>query len=330
VTIEILTLLKPDSMISAPGFYRMPAARYHKDPVSAVSLSSSCAVTLVSETPAHAKAGHPRLTEQPDDDTNKAMDLGSVVHELVLGEGGGFRVHDFPDWRTKDAKAAAEASREVGEIPILKVKYDEACEVDASISKNLQAIGEVWNRFLAGHKEIVYIWRDIGGPWCRSMDDCLYISGDHAICFDLKTTATGLSDREIQSKIVGGMDLKAAFRVRGLTQLLPSLAGRIKFMWIFAEVNPPYEIRAIEATGEILAMGDRKAAYAIELWRRCMGANEWPGYPRKIERIPLPGWAEAQWMERELSEDQLVAASHPLSRATPIEHKSKDLEQFVP
>lgn len=311
------------TFVSEPGIYEMPAARYHADPVCEPSLSSSVAEILLEATPRHSWHAHPRLNPNHIGWSSKAMDLGSVAHEIVLGKGGGFVVSPHDEYRTKDAKAWRDETIAGGQTPIKPGDYDAACRMAVSIRQCLDATKGAERAFLDGRAETVLIWRDIGGPWCRAMLDWLM---DGPVVVDLKTTATGLSDRALASKIGDGMDMKAAFYLRGLEQLMPEAAGRSRWLWIFAESKPPFEARVVELDGAARAMGDRKAAFAIELWRQCLAAKRWPGYPRKIERLEYPVWAESQWMAREETDD-VALKMHVLTR--PLQYSSKPVLEEI-
>jgi hypothetical protein len=43
--------------------------------------------------------------------------------------------------------------------------------------------------------------------------------------------------------------------------------------------------------------------HAINVWFNCLASNNWPGYPRGVQRITLPGWHQREWIERELEEE---------------------------
>lgn len=284
-------------MIGVPiGLHNnVDAAWYHSDPCVEPSLSSSIAKVLISDTPRHAWFAHPRLNPAFKHGEDDKFSLGSVAHELILGKGGGFSVLPFDDWRTKAAREAKDEARAKGQVPILEHQFDRASEVRDAAWHRLADFAD-WHQ---GQSEVVAVWDD-DGVICRAMIDRLTES---AVVYDVKTTDNGLSDGAISRTVANlGYDLSAAFYVRGLTRLKPELSGRIKFRWVFAEVNEPFEVRIIEADNVTLHMGERKAAWAINKWRECMARGEWPGYPPIIERIVYPSWAEASWLEREIKE----------------------------
>lgn len=281
--------------VAAPGiYYDIAAATYHADPCEEPSLSSSIANLLLEKTPAHARLAHPRLNPLVNRSFNAAMDLGSVAHEIVLGKGGGFEVSPFDDYRTKDARAWRAEAIERGVTPIKADDFAGAEQMATAVRAHIEETPGAESAFLNGASETVVIWRDVAGPMCRAMID--WVDSDRLIIYDLKTTGTGLSDRSLQSKIVGGLDLQAAFHLRGFEHVVPDIAGRVAWRWVFIENEAPFESRVIEMDAMTRAAGDSKASRAIELWRKCLAENDFPGYQRKIEELPYPAWAAGEWL----------------------------------
>lgn len=298
------------------GLHRdVPAARYHADDLADVpSLSSSIAKVILNQTPRHAWIGHPRLNPHFEAGDEAKFDLGSVVHEMVLGRGGGFQVIDAGDYRTKDAKEARARIVSEGRTPILSHQHDEAVAITGAVLKRLAQIGVTIN---PSNSEVVGLWQDRGGPVCRMMIDNL----DGPIVYDAKVTSVGL-DSGALSRLIGNMgyDLSAGFYLRGLDALRPQFAGRWRFRWIFIEADEPHEVRVLEADRTTLEIGDRKAATAIAKWGRCMKSGEWPGYPANVEAIGLTDWAVSSWIGREESDEDCRGAafssmSRPVERA---------------
>lgn len=294
--------------ITEPGFYDLPAAVYHADTAASPSLSSSIARTLISATPAHAFVQHPRLNPGRENDSSSAMEMGSVIHELVLGKGGGFDVLPFEDYRTKAAKEARDAAIALGKSPILEHKYQDARKVAESIIARVEMIDGCEELFKPdyGHPEVAMFWRDTGDVWCRTMIDW---QDGHGIVTDLKTTGRGLDDRTLLAMIGDGLDVQLGHTLRGLSILRPETIGRIRWRWCFVETEEPFEVRIVEADGATMTMGAKKAAYAVESWRRCIDTGNWPGYPARIERLSYPQWAENKWIEREMNDPICVTAS---------------------
>lgn len=307
MTIERITPASREEWLGPGMHHGFTADRYHADNLCGEpTLSSSIAKTILAQTPRHAWMAHPLLNPNYEFAHDKKFSLGSVVHELLLGKGGGFEEIEASDFRTKDAKAARDAAIARRKTPILtdqlaaaRVMRDAVIERLAEIPETAGLIGP--GGLTEGHAETVILWRDIGGPMCRSMID--FWGSTEAEIWDIKTTGVGLSDGAIRRQIENiGYDLSAGFYLRGLETLLPELAGRFVWRWIFVEDAEPFEVRVIEPDNEMIELGKRKAALAIAKWHAALTANHWPGYPREVTRLAPPPWSESQLMERELAD----------------------------
>jgi hypothetical protein len=273
-------------------YHSMSAAEYHTDPCDVPSLSSSIANILLSATPRHARIAHPRLNPQAKNISTKAMDLGSVTHELLFGRGEGFEVSPYDDYRTKEAREWRDGVIDCRKIPIKADELDIATAMSDSVLGILAEIPGLGRALIDGNAEVVLIWRDQLGPMCRTMIDWLDLDG--GIVYDLKTTGTGISDRSVNAKIAGedtAFDMRAAFRLRGLTHLFKDRAGSFVFRWIFVESSEPFEARVFEADETACTIGNRRAEFAISKWHECLTKKHWPGYPRQIEQTQRPDWA---------------------------------------
>lgn len=285
-------------MITLPlGIHHdIEASQYHADNLcDEPTLSSSIAKILYDETPRHARQAHPRLGGMIAKKTTREMDLGSVAHEITLGKGGGYIVSPFDEYRTKEARAWRDETIESGQTPIKEKDFNVANAMAKSLRSVLAEVPGAEAAFSQGRAETVVIWRDIGGPLCRAMIDWW----DQPIIWDLKTTGNGLSDRALRMWIATGLDLQGAFYMRGLETVVPELASRVKWRWVFVETEAPFEARIIEMDGATRAYGDRKAALSIEKWRKCLAENRWPGYSRVIEHLDYAAWSEANILARE-------------------------------
>lgn len=281
------------------GFHKeISASVYHADPCPDPSLSSSIAKVLAWQTPRHAWQQHPRLNQNFAPKECDKFDLGTVAHEVILGRGSGFQVLEYDNYLTKSAKEAREAARAAGKTPILLEQWK---RVDAMAERVNERLAQIGVNLSANDNECVLVWRE-GDAWCRAMLDSLE-NRNQTIIWDVKTTEVQLSDHNIARQIAGlSYDLSAAFYIRGLTTLFPDLRGRVRFRWIFIEASPPHEVRVIEASGMTEALGEKKVQFALDRWQHCMATGEWPGYGADIKTLDYPTWAEAQWLERELTE----------------------------
>lgn len=296
----------------AAGFHDISECDYHRDPCDAPSLSSSIARVLLEQTPRHAYLAHPRLNPQFDagnsDPTRKA-EIGTAAHKALTGKGAEIVIIDADDYKKTAAKEARAAAYKAGKAPILKPDIDAAERIHRAVRMRLDAIPECLGALHIGKGEQVMLWQDTGGIWCRAMMD--WWQEETLTVYDIKTTAGGLTDRDIASRIAGGWDVQAGLYIRGLTRLLPEHAGRFKWRWIVVSQDEPHDVRIIEATRDCISAGDRKAARAISKWSHCLVTDEWPGYPLRVETVEYPAYSFARLLEEE-EKDEMMEAFEPL------------------
>lgn len=282
------------------GFHDISERDYHADPAPAPSLSSSIARVLLEQTPRHAYLAHPKLNPQfdaGDSEPSRKAEIGTAAHKALTGKGAEIVIIDAEDYRAKAAKDARAAAYKAGKAPILKPDIDAAERIHRAVRMRLDAIPECQGALHIGKGEQVMLWQDTGDIWCRAMMD--WWQEDTLTVYDIKTTAGGLTDRDIANRIAGGWDVQAGLYIRGLTRLMPEQAGRFRWRWIVVEQDDPHEVRVIEADRMTLEMGDRKAAAAIAKWSECIVTGEWPGYPAQIATVEYPQWEANRVIERE-------------------------------
>jgi NAD(P)-dependent dehydrogenase (short-subunit alcohol dehydrogenase family) len=277
----------------APGIHSdIPAPIYHADPCPEPSLSGSVAIPLVHRSPRHAWYAHCRLNPDYEATESKRLDLGTAAHSLLLEDGAGLVIVDADSYQTKAAKEARDEAYAAGKTPVLTADYE---RVDAMAEIARARLDQSFNREWFKNEQTL-IWRE-GEAWCRGRVDAL--AERTGIVIDYKTT-TDASPATLSRRIYDmHYHFKAAVYERGLNALLPGMIGRWRFMFLFQEIEPPYECSMIELSEGGLTIGRKQAAYAVEAWTRCMASGEWPGYPRTAVIAEPPPWIEAQWLARE-------------------------------
>lgn len=295
------------AMISKPGVYEMSAEAYHADPCPAPSLSSSVAKMLVTRTPRHAWAAHPKLNPAFEHEHSQKFDLGSAAHAFMLHDERVFEVIDAGGWTTKDARAMRDGARNANKIPLLTEQWDRLQMMVRSGRRQLEAHQEASGAFTNGKPEQTLIWEE-RGLWFRARLDWLPNAGD--VFDDFKSTAAS-ADPDAWSRIAYSLsfDMQAAFYCRGIKAL--GLSRDPQFRFIVQEVDSPFALSVIGLSPSSLDLAEHKLARAIEIWRECLKSNRWPGYPDRICYIEPPAWAEAQFIERD-------ARSHDTQRRAQI------------
>jgi hypothetical protein len=276
--------------ISEPGFYDLPASEYHSDPCKTPSLSSSLAVDLVKRSPAHAKLRHPRLTPRTEgEEETKEMSFGSVVHELLLGKGGGFAVWERETWKGKAAAAFYSEAVNSGKTPIKRADFKRA-EMCCSSARSQLASMKLGYVLEEGQSEQVAVWKE-GSQYCRAMYDKWHPARNEI--WDIKTTGKGAHPDQI-AKIIPQMsyDLRSEFYLMGAEKLtgIPNRKGGLGFCFLFVEVEPPFSVVPCYMEEAFTRRGRRLAQQAVDTWIRCMEGDTWPGYVNGVTEIMAPGW----------------------------------------
>lgn len=290
-------------MILEPGVYSMRADAYHADPVAAeASLSSSIARLLIDRSPLHAWTAHPKLNPDcPPDEGKASLDLGSCAHELLLGRGKGVHVIDADDFRKKATQEERDEARAAGRVPVLRRVFEQAEAMAIKARTAIAAsphLGPFWD---GGKSEQVLVWKESNGRWCRAMVDRLMDRG--TLVFDYKTTAYPCVPQRLSRHVFDmGYDFQLAFYVRGLSELDDAGIER-RGLLLFQETDPPYSVclMTIDPAGRTIAM--KRVQASVEKWHECMTSGTWPDYPGGLEYAMMPAWLEAQWLAREIAED---------------------------
>ncbi len=270
---------------------------YHADAIlEGPTLSSSVAKLLVSASPAHARAAHPKLRVTPIRESEEKFELGTVVHSLLLQGLEVAEVMDYKDWRSGPAKEARDLARAHGRIPMLGHQWDEVKAMVDAIATQLADLDMDPIPFTDGQPEQTMVW-DEDGVTCRARIDWLHTNGD--VC-DLKSTSRYAVGWDRGPLYDHGCDIQAALYTRGLVKL----TGRApEWTWIVAETKPPYGLIPYRLTASVLAIGDAKVEMALAKWRRGISSGEWPAYPPTVVDAELPPWIESRWLEREAREE---------------------------
>jgi hypothetical protein len=264
-----------------------PEAYHQRD-----GLSASIATTLITRSPLHAWQQHPRFGGRGKAPT-RAMDIGTVAHELVLGKGKGFEVLPFDDYRTKAAQSARDAARAAGRTPILAEEFDAAQALAERLRHQLAERGIL----LDGASEVAFEWTEASesGPvLCRGMADHLRAAGTRATIIDLKFCESAAPPSVERSAENFGYAIQAAAYTRALAAWRPALAGRVEFLFVFAEKEPPHAVNVCAPSGAFREIGERRWLRAVETWGRCLKAQHWPSYGDTVNQLHPPAWALAR------------------------------------
>lgn len=264
---------------------------YYNDPCVTPSLSQSIAHTLISESPLHAWLRHPRLGGMPRKPTAE-MKKGTLIHSLLLDNGKDLQLCNYPDWRTKKSQEDRAQALTVGKVPVLPKQIEEVLDAVAAIKTQLDDRGLSLNG--AGQCEAMVVWEeqtDEGTPvLCRG-------KLDHWLSpriTDLKTIQQA-HPRVIAAHMVKyGYAIQAAAYRSAVAKVHPELAGRVDFVFAFAEIEPPYCVTLARPSGTMRELGERQWRRAVNEWERCLRLGKWPSYTEGIIDVEAPAWALTQ------------------------------------
>jgi hypothetical protein len=276
------TITEPRS----PGLYEdLSNASYHAGMLTNPKpLSSSMAKTIVTKSPAEFR------WEQDHRIERSAFDEGQAVHELVLE--GGFKsidVLDFDSFRTKDAKAARDASYAASRHPLLTADVAPLQNMAAAVAASPLAA----NVFTNGKPEVSALAYDREhGIYLQARMDWLQLpkwGSDRTVIADLKTSDKGANPRSFNREIAERRyHLSMAF-YRRVLMLLGYDDPRLLF--VVVGKREPYFISVHEVSVSDRIIGDQLVNKAIGTYADCLAADDWPGYDRQIHVTDLPAWA---------------------------------------
>ena len=272
------------------------AEQYFADPCDRPSLSQTIAHTLVTRSPLHAWTQHPRLGGQPDEPT-KDTDLGEVIHSLLLGTAAPVSVVKADDWRTKAAQEQRNAARAAGHTPLLERQYDEILVASTKLMNQFAGLGLSFN----GMSEHAIEWEEptqFGPVLCRGKLDHWRAPQ----ILDVKKIRSA-DPRTCAAHVERyGYHIQRAAYTSGMAKLHTELAGRLDFVLVFVELEPPYAVYPCRLDAVFAARGEQLWQQAVNLWAMCMRDNRWPSYTNTIATLDAPGWLVAQ-MEAEAFHD---------------------------
>jgi hypothetical protein len=293
---------------------------YHADPAPIPSLSSGIAFRLITSSPMHARAKHPRLAEEPIvDEAETVLERGQLAHLMLLGDGFSKivpvdptqflaeKTGNVPDgWTNKAIRAERDRIRGLGKIPVFKQAYEQAQLMCDRAHEALRE-SELGLDLKLGDSEVTLIWEDEADTgrgraplMCRAKAD--WWSHDRQIMLDYKSTA-GLAEPEswIRRQVgTMGYDLQGAHYRRGARRL-----GGKEPLWVFLvqENYYPYACSFVGLSESMWEIAEGRRHRAYGRWAECMKTGEWPGYGPRVAYATPSSW---QMEEHSRSLDELI------------------------
>jgi len=268
-------------IITEAGIYDgMTDAEYHADPTIDGSLSTTGAKALL-RSPAHYKWQIENRVEK------SAFDVGHAAHALILGVGMEVAVFDHDSWRTKIAQEDRDNARLEGKVPMLEKDYAPIVAMAESVLAHpiarslLEQPGKAEQSMFAVDPE--------SGVWMRGRVDHLPDAGfGRTTMVDLKTADSADPDDFDRVAAKYGYFIQDPWYQRLLT--LTRGDDLIEFKFLLVEKTAPYLVSVCELDSEFASIGCARMRRAIDTYKRCRDANDWPGYSEMTHLIGAPRW----------------------------------------
>lgn len=281
----------------------MPMDLYQSDPAPDMfpeckaSLSSHVAHTLIAKSPLHARHGHPRLNQKYEAEDNTKFSVGSAAHRLFLERSdAGVDVLDYQDWRTNDAKTQRDISFAQKRLPILKKNWGDVQAMVTAAREYMESSDELCWVMEDGEAEQSMFWKE-DGVFFRTRPDWAAHNDELVTLLDYKTTGAS-ADPASWAKgmmVYMGYDMQAALYRRGMRK---HTGQECQFLFLVQEDSAPYACSAVGLSPADWALADDKLDTAIAIWKQCLAADNWPGYPSRVCWNESPSYVETQWAER--------------------------------
>jgi hypothetical protein len=269
---------------------------YHNDPCPTPSLSKSIAHLMISKSPLHAWAAHPRLGGIRRLPT-AVMNDGTVLHKLILGKGAEIEVINVDAFRTDRAKALRDAAIEANRVPVKIADYEELSQAAIKMTASFSALGYEFT----GESEVAIEWTETLGSGSAAVSALCRCRIDHVfmndgVIYDIKKVRSANEWDATKAVEEYGHDIQHVAYRRALTALRPEhRAPRLVFL--LAEFEPPYAVNHIELDAIWEDIGAMKWNKAVATWAHCLARGSWTGYAGPEPTIVTPpNWVAQRWL----------------------------------
>lgn len=225
----------------------------------------------------YAVAKKRKMLPQPQ---SKAIDLGQLVHMLILGGEDNFAICEYDNYRTKAAQEWRDEQLAAHKNIVTKAQWLDVEAIYEHIIEHPHA-----EKYLLGndYKHEIEMYAKTDGINLRGKADAVKIDGEVMIITDLKTTAQ--FDKFHKSASWNHYDLQAA-----VYALIGSASQKISsnftnYYFCVAETVLPYRVQFFHAGLEFIEAGERKLRQCIDAVKE-FGDRE-PNF--MLEEIPELG-----------------------------------------
>lgn len=277
-------IIRRGEKIDRPGLYRMPIEWYHADCTVGPSISSTGIKQLL-ECPAKYWAFSPLNPDRLTQESTTAFDFGKAAHSVTLEKRLSpreFAISPFPDFKTKAAQTWKAKAERIG-LSILK---PEDLQTIAAMYQQIAKHPIVEAGGLDGLVECSLIWQDEAtGIWLKARPDVVPM-GDATINYK---TCVSAAIRDISRDVIKyGYHISEAMVAMGMAAVLKRQVANAGLLC--QEKKAPYVVAFYELSDSYMAAGVQMVREGIDLFDKCLKANDWPGYPEDNETLVPPDY----------------------------------------
>lgn len=249
------------------------------------------------------------------DDTD-GSDAGTIAHAILLeGSESCLAIIDPADhpnatkakdgdfglpvgWTNKSIRAARDAARAAGKIPMLPDKIGAIREMVTAAREFIESCRndepEIWRAFQpgCGHSEVTMLWNE-GAQLCRMRPDRIHDA--NVVIVDYKGSARSVEPDSWGRSTLPSYYMGAAWYQRGALAVTGKTPA---YIYLAQECEEPYLCSLVGCDPARLALGHEKVEEGLRRWHECVRLNRWRGYPTRVVYPELPPWELTSWMER--------------------------------
>ena len=222
-----------------------------------------------------------------------AFDLGHVVHALVLGTGLDVYVHDWDSLRTKAAQQDVSEARERGEVPVKRAEF-EAMQAVANAVLTHPVAGPLFEN--GTPEQSIYATDPETGVWMRGRLD--WTTEDALV--DLKTANTAIPKEWSRQ----AASYEYAVQMQFYRLIWEQITGETDrpFFHVVVSKTEPHLVAVMEMDFDYQSVGSSKVRRALDLYKKCLDTDTWPGIPPIIHRLAPP----AYYVNEEIEPEEIV------------------------
>ena len=188
------------------------------------------------------------------------IDLGQLVHMLILGGSDNFAICEFDDFRTKAARDWRDEQLETGKNIVTKDMFKSA----ETIIKNIEN-HPYYHRYLSNDQikhELEMTAKTSDGVSLKGKADAIEVGKDHIVITDIKTTAQ--FDKFEKAVFSKHYDLQAAVYSLIASSFLGISTNFVNYYFCVVETVEPYRVQYFHSSLEFLEAGESKLRKCID------------------------------------------------------------------